>query len=305
MLSQIAEAQDRVVSRSQLRTVGITRHRVRSEVRARRWTLLGPRVVVLHTGPLTRRQWWWVATLHAGPRAALHGHTAAEAAGLAGWERRPVHVLVPRGTHVPPMAGLIVHESRRFGDEDLHPTVTPPRTRLPRAAVDAASVERTARSACALLAAVVQQRLAAPAQLWAELEVAGAVRHHRWLRAAIEDIEGGSHSMAEIDFVRLCRRARLPLPERQAIRVDRAGRRRYLDACWRRLDGRLVVAEVDGALHRLVSGWWDDMLRQNEVALDRDAVVLRFPSVQVRLAPEEVADQIARALGLSARTRHR
>src|SRR5581483_10777925 len=110
------------------------------------------------------------------------------------------------------------------------------------------------------------------------------------------DIGGGSQALSEIDFVRLCRRHGLPVPIRQEMRRERSGRRRYLDATWRRTDGRSVIAEVDGALHLAPRRWWDDQLRQNELTLS-DALVLRFPSVIVRAEPQVVAEQLARALG--------
>jgi hypothetical protein len=41
--------------------------------------------------------------------------------------------------------------------------------------------------------------------------------------------------------------------------------------------------------------WIDDQLRQNEITL-ADSIVLRFPAVIVRTAPDMVADQVRRAL---------
>ena len=90
----------------------------------------------------------------------------------------------------------------------------------------------------------------------------------------------------------------MPYPHRiSRVRRDVAGRRRYLDATWRRSDGRLVVVEVDGALHLVATRWWDDQLRQNELTL-ADAIVLRFPSVIIRTEPTVVATQLRRALQL-------
>src|SRR6201999_296286 len=104
------------------------------------------------------------------------------------------------------------------------------------------------------------------------------------LLTALDDIAQGSQALSDIDFAKLCRRFKLPEPERQAVRREPGGRRRYLDASWRRRDGRLVVVEVDGALHLAPRNWWDDQLRQNELSL-ADALVLRFPSVVVRTEP--------------------
>lgn len=141
----------------------------------------------------------------------------------------------------------------------------------------------------------MQQRLATAAALVLALTDMPKLRHRKVLRAALADIEQGAQALSEIDFHALCRRHRLPTPERQAVRREPSGRRRYLDATWRRSDGRLVVAEVDGALHLAVQRWWDDQLRQNELSL-ADALVLRFPSVLVRTEPARVADQLRRAL---------
>jgi hypothetical protein len=120
-------------------------------------------------------------------------------------------------------------------------------------------------------------------------------RQHRSPLAAVEDIAQGAQALSEIDFVRLCRRFALPAPRQQTVHPDRHGHRRYIDATWRRCDGRLVAVEVDGALHLAVSRWWADQLRQNELSLS-DVVVLRYPSVVVREEPALVAAQLRRAL---------
>jgi hypothetical protein len=123
------------------------------------------------------------------------------------------------------------------------------------------------------------------------------LRHHRALRLALHDIGQGAQALSEIDFVRLCRRYRLPPPEHQAVRVEPGGRRRYLDAEWLRRDGSPLAVEVDGAIHLRVRKWISDQLRQNEVVIG-GTPVLRFPSMVVRCAPELVADQLRRGLGL-------
>jgi hypothetical protein len=132
-----------------------------------------------------------------------------------------------------------------------------------------------------VLAATVQQRLARPGDLEAAIANAPRTRHRAALMAAAHDISGGAQALSEIDFARLCRSAGLATPVRQAIRLDRFGRRRYLDVEWRRGDGRRIVAEIDGALHLVAPHWWADQLRQNEIVIAGD-LVLRFPSVVVR-----------------------
>jgi hypothetical protein len=148
-----------------------------------------------------------------------------------------------------------------------------------------------------VLAAVVQQGLARPDELAAELDRAGRIRHRRLLSRAVADIAGGAQSLLEIDFARLCRRHGLPEPTRQAVRVERSGRRRYLDAEWLRPGGHRVVVEVDGAVHLLPRRYWDDMERANELVLD-GRLVLRFATYAVRAHPDRVLQQLSRALGV-------
>ena len=287
-LSGRAAAQEQVLSRAQLREYGVDRFRIRNQVAARRWQVYG-RAVILHSGALTRRQRWWAALLHAGDGCALAGLTAAEAGGLTGWERERVHLVASRPVPAAALPGVTVHVSRRFADGDLHPVRLPPQTRLPRSLFDAAVWLPRADHACGLLAAGVQQRLVTVAQLRRQLETSGQVRHRRILRAVLLDIEGGSHSLAEINFYSLCRRAGLPLPHRQAIRATPDGRRRYLDG---EFDGFSV--EVDGAIHLLALNSWADFDRGNELVLVGNRV-LRFSSVAYRTQPARVLDQLRRA----------
>lgn len=212
--------------------------------------------MVLHNGPLSRRQRWDAALINTGPRAILTGFTAAEYLGLTGWQRDWIDVLAAAGASPPVSAALI-------------------RIRLHRS-----------RS---------QQRLASPDSLLAVVNTARCTRHQRALRAALYDIAGGSQALSEIDFARLCHRYGLPTPIRQAIRTDADGRRRFLDASWRRADGRLVVVEVDGALHVGVSSWWADQERQNWLTLG-DALILRFPSWAIRHDEQTVVRQLRAAL---------
>jgi len=286
-----------VASRAALYAAGWTESQVRAQLAARRWQRCG-NAVVLHNGPLSRRQRWDAALVNTGPRAILTGFTAAEYHGLTGWQRDWVDVLAPAGASPPtvsPMLRIRLHRSRK------HSVVPKPGEfgchGLPGALVIAARSFFSSRPACGLFAAAVQQQLTTPILLLKAVETPQCTRHRRALRAALHDIAGGSQALSEIDFVMLCRRYRLPLPIRQTVRTDFDGRRRYLDASWRRADGRLVVVEVDGALHLSVSNWWADQERQNLLALG-DALILRFPSWAVRHDEIAVIRQLRAALDL-------
>jgi hypothetical protein len=262
---------DAVVCRADLRGAGWSKGAVHAQLAARRWQRFG-RAVVLHGGPLTVDDRRGIALVNCGDRALLTAFTAVELHGLRGWERPTVHVLLPAGTRVRDLGSPVC--LHYLGDWTR---VDPmPGRRLHRCApalVVAASTFAQPRPACGILAAGVQQRLVTPDQLRVALEQAPRTRHRRLLSAAVEDIAQGAQAMSEIDFVRLCRRAGLPAPTRQAMRVEPGGRRRYLDAEWTRADGRRVVVEVDGALHLSPRRWWDDQLRQNELVIADDIVL--------------------------------
>jgi hypothetical protein len=267
---------------------------VRAQLDAGRWQRAG-RALVLHSGPLHPDELPRIAVLNCGPRAGLTAFTCAQLRGLRGWERPELHVLVAGGTRIrrPPGVPLRVHWSNDWRGEVVRDGMHA----LAPALVRAAATFSSARPACGILAAGVQQRLVTPDQLAAAVIAQPRIRHRAALRLALDDIAQGAQALSEIDFGLLCRRNGLPAPVRQAVRVDSAGRRRYLDAEWISRSGRRVVAEIDGALHLTPRRWWDDQLRQNDIVIGGD-VLLRFPTVVVRCEERSVAAQLRRALDL-------
>jgi hypothetical protein len=284
---------DVVTSVDRLGVEGWSASAVRAQVQARRWQRIG-RAVIRHNGAPSPQELRQAALIVLGPRSRLTSFTALEEAGLEGWTRTPIHVLLPRGARIrrPEQLDLRLHFTDRWDE-----LVGEGQATRAHSALLAAASFATVRPACGLIAATVQQGLLRPADLSTELMNATRLRHRRALTAATHDIEQGAHALSEIDFARLCRRHGLPEPRRQAVRREPSGRRRYVDAEWRGRSGRRVVAEVDGALHLIARRWWDDQLRQNELVIANDAV-LRFPTVVVRSDPALVADQLRRALQL-------
>lgn len=304
-LSALGTEQDGVVRRDELTAKGLSRHVVESMLTSGRWRAHGQMVIAMHNGPLIHEQQLWAVVLNAGQLAALAARTAATAQGLVGWDAECIEIVVVKGFFGVPSGldiSVKVHESRRFGITDLHPGRRLPQVRIERAIVDAAAWSRSPRTACGLLAAGVQQRATTAARLRAELDGAGAIRHRRLLARALVDIEGGAQAMSEIDFLRFCRRHGFPRPMLQAVRLDRNGRRRYLDATFERRDGRLVRVEIDGALHLVVRTYWDDMVRGNELTIGRETAI-RFPSYVIHANDPVAVDQLRRALNLSASAR--
>ena len=290
--------QNAVATRRQLVDAGHSVATVRAQIDAGRWRSLNDRVVCLHNGPLTPLQRRWAVFLSAQSPAAMCGRTAMSMWGVTGHCDNAVHVLVRRGGRVLPVpeVEIVVHESRRFNPSDIAYGRSPQLTSLARATVDAAIWTRDARAAARVMVAPVQQRLELAANLVRELERAGRVRHRRVLISLCRDLVGGAQALSEVEFLSFCRRHGLPRPELQ-VRLDNAGRRRYLDATFRLAGHRVVRVEVDGGVHLTLTSRWLDTMKDNDATLAGE-LVLRFPSVALYLDDPRAVRQLRRALGL-------
>lgn len=295
----MAREQRGVLSFAQLRDLGWSRHRIGSEIALGRWTRVAPRVVALQNAPLTRDQALWVGVLHAGPRGLLsHGTACAEAGLRFLTDDARVHVLTAKSDDVAPLAGFCFHQTRRPFEGWRHTGGGPPRLRVEHAALLTAERDDHLRRAIGLLAACTQQRLTTAERLLEASREIHKLRHGALIRPALGDIAGGAESFAELDIGRLCRSAGLQQPQRQRVRRDQKGRRRYLDCEWELPDGRLLVLEVDGSFHMRTDHWWRDMARERSVVLT-GRTVLRCASVELRLDPAGVLRDL-RAAGVPA-----
>lgn len=297
-IADLVLRQEGVVLRRQLEVAGLSLDVVRAELAARRWQAWGRHVVVLHNAEPTRRQLMWACVLDAGAGAALGSHTALELAGFVPFagEADRLHLLVARGVKVQAHPQVVVHESRRLQVERHVLRQGLPCTSVERSALDAAAWQPWPRFACAMVAAVVQQRLTTAQRLESELTHVGRIRHKAQLRLALLDIAGGAEALSELDLVALCRRFGLQPPHHQRRRRGRDGRVRYLDAEWRLPDGRLLVLEIDGSHHLDVGQWEADLRRERTVVLT-GRIVLRASAVEVRIEPHVLAADL-RAAGV-------
>jgi len=295
----VAAAQEGLLSRRQLNTLGVDRWRVRNQVAAGRWAERSPMVISTTTGPLSQAQMRWLGVLHAGPESLVGGLSAAEAAGLDNWARDEVTVLIPDELEVEPVSGIDFHRTRRSIAALRHPGAGLPLCRLEPAILLFGAYQRSRRTAQGVVAAAVQQGLTDPGTLLAWV---GLLRPLRWapmFREVLADIAGGSHSVAELDVVRLCRHHDLALPSRQVKRLDAGGRTRFTDCEWRLRDGRVVILEVDGSFHMDVGHWEDDLARQRRLT-SPDRLVVRCTARELREQPARLVRDLRR-LGVPGR----
>lgn len=276
----IARRQDGLLSRSQLRGIGLDSNYVDTQLDAGRWQEVSSVVLCTTTGVLTRTQLMWAGVLHAGPQSAVGGLTALELAGLHNWERPDVTVMLPKSHNLEPVVGVRFVETRRPVRLMCAPGVLPV-WRVEPAALLWAAYEPVTRSAYGLLAAVVQQQLTQPTSLETWIGRMRPLRRAKTFRRVLAEIGAGSQSGAELDVIRMCARRGLPRPARQTRRTDSSGRLRYTDAEWRLPDGRVVILEVDGGFHMQVEHWADDIERERALVAT-GAVVLRCTALQLR-----------------------
>jgi very-short-patch-repair endonuclease len=293
-VAELAAVQDGVVSRRQLRLVGIDHDDIRREVESGRWVARGTQTIGLHRGVpsvLARR---WSAIWETGAAiGVLDGVSALQHAGLTGYQDDEVHLSVVHNHNTRPLPGVRIHKViRRIAGEVV--TVGVPRTRPEVAAIRAAHWARSNRQAALLLIMPVQQRLTTPVRLVAAQRLIRGRTRRALIRNVVRDIAFGVQSLGELDFAALCRARGLPEPMRQVVRQGPRGRI-YLDVRW---DDHGLVVEIDGVHHGLGLNPTDDNLRQNSRTLAGDRV-LRIDVVGLRLETDLFMDQVQMGLRLT------
>lgn len=260
----------------------------------RRWQRPHRGVYLTTTSAPTPEQENWIAVLAAGDGAVLAGSSApAWQYRLSVAGRSGIHLLVRSNVRrlALPIA-VIPHRTAVLPDADVHHLGSPPCTMPARSTVDAAAWARSDEQAIAVVAAAFQRRLVTLAEIEDVLDRLPTVRRRATIRRAAIDAAGGSHSLAEVEYLRLNRAHGLPEPTRQLRRVDARGARRYLDIYYEEYG---LQVEIDGGQHAEVRAAWDDMRRQNDLWIAGDRV-LRFPTWLVRERPNDVFAQVRSAL---------
>jgi hypothetical protein len=282
------------MARAQLKAAGWSHRHIDHEVEYERWQRPTPGILVLNTGEMSQVQRQWIGVLHAGKGAVLSHLTAARRAGLRWVGDDQIHVLTPKGDLVAPLDGYFFHQTRRPYMQWVTPVSGPPRLPIEHAALLAAERDGNVRRALGLLVACVQQQLTTTERLGRAIPTIRKLRNGKTFKLVLSDIAGGAQSFAEIEVGRLCEAHGLVPPTRQVVRLDKYGRRRYLDCAWVLPDGRVVALEVDGSFHAEVIAWWSDMKRERAVVIAGDTV-LRCSSIELRLDAHEVMDDLRRA----------
>jgi very-short-patch-repair endonuclease len=284
-VAEVAARQHGVVTRRQLRAVGVGDGSVSWWVRTGRLHRLHHGVYALGHPVVTPEGRWLAAVLACGPGAALSHRSAAALWGIGVADRGRVDVTVPRTRSGP--AGIAVHRGRRLDADETTTLRAIAVTTLPRTLADLADVLAEPRLARAIHEAEVARSLAPRALEAAARRTHGRRGNGRLCRALAEPDR--TRSELERRFRRLCRDHGLPPPA-----VNATVARMEVDFLWP--DAR-VVAETDGwAFHRTRTAFEHD--RERDQALARAGHrVLRFTHRQVVERPAEVVATLRAALG--------
>lgn len=268
-IAAIARRQHGVVSNRQLLGLGLSRNGI--SVRARRGALHRVHHGVYGVGylPTSREGWWMAAVLAGGAGAALSHGSAAALWDLLKPIDGPVDILVPTQAGRRKRLGIRVHRSASLSSRQVTrrrgiPVTTPART-------------------------IEDLRGAVPSHL-----VRRATRQAEMAKYSLGPRVKGDRTRSDLerDFLRLCRRYRLPAPEVN-VRVGRW----TVDFLWRRQ--RIAVETDFFDYHRGRIAFQDD--RGRELELRRHGfAVHRFSEVQIDDEPEEVAADLRDALGLAS-----
>lgn len=255
------------------------------------WKTYGD-VVVMHNGPLTDAQKAWVAVLRCGEGAVLAATTALCASGVRVTAPAVLHILLPFHRRVPGVPGVALRRSRVLGPLDVDSQRQPPRLRIPRAAIDAATLLTAPDDVRAVLCAPVQQRRAQTPELRSAALRLGPLVGRSLVLRTLDELELGATGVHEQRFTRIVRRHGLPEPTRQVLRKRRDGRA-YLDVLWEQYG---LHVEIDGLAHLAVGQWADDLDRANELEIAKRECRLRFPGFVLLEREAHVVDQLKRAL---------
>ena len=272
------------------RRAGLSDQRVHWLVDTGRWQNPFPRVFVTFSGPVPANTMQFAALLYAGAGSSLSHYTAG-----ALWRLVPpseaIHLTVPYLRDVDPQPNLVIHRSKTLRDGDVHPALTPRRTRIERTVVDLLATRRSADAALGLVASAIRGRQTDAERLRGLITDLPKTRWRKVILEALPDVAAGAHSPLEIRDARLRRKHGLPQGERQWRRLSDGAE--YLDVLIAEYG---VHIELDGRLgHDAAREKWRDMRRDNrsEIARLRH---LRYGWADMVDRPCEVAAQQAEVL---------
>jgi hypothetical protein len=252
-----------VLSRAKAQRAGMTGKQIDTAARSDRWQRLHAGVYAAFTGESGRAALLWAAVLRAGAKAALSHYSAAELQGLVATPVQAIHVMVPTGSQIAPISGVVLHYSSLVTRE-RHPALRPPQTRVEETVLDLAGGAASLDEALGWMFRACGSRRTTAERIAAAMVRRARMRWRTELAAALGLGADGVHSLLEFRYVsRVERPHELPVATRQ-FRVTRAGQHQYQDVTY---EAYGVVVELDGRVAHPVEYRWRDIRRDTPTTL--------------------------------------
>jgi very-short-patch-repair endonuclease len=295
-IARLAAARHGVFTRTQALDSGAHRGIIEGRLKSSRWELLYPGVYRLAGIPESWRQRLYAARLAAGAGAVASHRAGAALWRFPGAPEGVLEISVPIGRRVR-RSGIIVHEVRGLASIDVTeidaiPVTTATRTLIDFAGIVVPDIVEEA------LDDVLRRRQTSIPRLRKRIAELG--RRGRSGAGVLNDLiearrepASSSESVLETRFLRLVRRAGLPLPVSQHLVRDQGRVLARVDFAY---PEALLAIEVDG--YRWHSGrvpWERDLGRRNELTA-RGWRVIHVTSTDLERRPDQITGLIAAAL---------
>jgi hypothetical protein len=258
--------------------VGVSRARMRTEVRRGNWRAIARGAVLTRPDVPTRADWAELGVALGGPTAALSGWDALRARGAGGRLPPSDQVLVLSRHSSNRVVGCVrIRETNRpysvttasaAATYSLLPIVD-----CARGVADASLEYRGAAAVRALVTGAVQQQLCTIPDLVAELESCPR-QHSGHFRAALSDALDGARSAAEAVAARRMSGARLPAFELNVPLVRHGVVVYVADVLWRALR---AVLEVDSREYHFNETAWKRTMRRHNALTRAGLAVTHYP----------------------------
>lgn len=289
-LVELLDNQAGVVSRAQLRAIGIDDVVIESRLRLGLWQRGFSGTYVAHNGEIAYLTTVWSAVLYAGDNAMVSYGTAAFFHGLTDREPDEVHVTVPSTRRVRRQTGMVIHMNGRATQQAL--PACPTRTSVEETVLDLVSATTRPDEVVAVLTNACQRRRTTPARISKALALRKKIPHRALIEETLLAIADGVHSVLEWRYRRDVERAHgLPRGKRQAAR-RRNGKQEFVDVDY---DEYGVIVELDGAAYHGAEQSANDRSRDRAAAA-RGKVTLRFGWHETAFTPCEAASEVAAVL---------
>ncbi len=178
----------------------MTGKQIDTAARSGRWQRLHVGAYASFSGEPGRPALLWAALLRAGPAAVLSHYSAAELHGLVAPSVPDIHVMVPTGRQIAPIAGVVLHYSSLVARE-RPPALRPPRTRIEETVLDLAQSADSLDTAMSWMLRGCANRRTTPDRIAAAMAQRARLRWRAELSAALGLGADGVHSLLEFRYV--------------------------------------------------------------------------------------------------------